>query len=84
MNKDGVIRLNIIYFPGWRGFIDREETTISYINDKGVIEINVPKGKHTVRFSFGETSTRLISDIITLASFIALLILIFKKKYEIS
>lgn len=64
--------INMVYFPGWKVNIDRENIPIDYQN-KGLIDFEVPKGQHEVVVSFSETPIRLGSDIISLLSFLALL-----------
>lgn len=66
LSENSVIRINNIYYPGWKVAINGNNTPISYNNDLGVMEINVPKGKFLVVASFGETNIRMISDLISL------------------
>lgn len=66
--ETGKIRLNTIYYPGWRAFIDDQETEINYDNEKGVMEIIVPQGKHRVEFVFGETFLRMAANLVSLSS----------------
>jgi hypothetical protein len=77
------IKINTIYYPGWKINIDNVNTKISYDNPQGVMEISIPTGHHIVIASFTETPLRLTSDIISLISLLIALIL-FKKKYAIS
>ena len=67
------VRVNTIYYPGWKAYVDKKSTNISYANDKGVMEIIVPSGRHVVEVGFGETPIRLVSDIISIASFFSIL-----------
>lgn len=72
----GWVRINTIYFPGWKVKVDNNDAVISYANDQGVIEIFVSKGSHFIRANFEETFLRLLSDIVSFASIIIILILI--------
>lgn len=76
--SDSKVRINTIYFPGWKAFIDSKESPISFNNDKGVMEINVPKGEHDIKSVFSETPSRLISNLISLAGLIGLVVLTVK------
>jgi len=67
------VRINTIYYPGWKAYVDKKSTNISYANEKGIMEINVPSGRHLVEAGFGETPVRLASDIISIASFFSIL-----------
>lgn len=63
-----IIRVNVIYYPGWQVLIDGEVTKFSYQNEKGVIEIPVKEGEHQILVEFRETPFRAFSDIISLAT----------------
>jgi len=79
------VRVNTIYYPGWKVYVDNKEVQISYGNEHGVMDIPIPSGKHLVRANFTETPLRLISNTISLLSFFVLLLLIVKRnKYEFS
>lgn len=73
--EDSVVRANTIYYPGWKAFLDNKITDISYKNEKGLMDIQIPKGKHFVKLVFGETPMRLGSDIISIGSLLGLLII---------
>lgn len=70
------VKINTIYYPGWKISVDGLNTGISYNNKQGVMEISVSPGKHVVLAKFGETTLRLISDWISLFSFFVVLLLI--------
>jgi hypothetical protein len=82
---DAKIKINTIYYPGWKITIDENDAAISYNNNQGVIEISVPSGNHVVNGSFGETPMRLVADMISLISLVVLAFFTFvKNKYEFS
>ncbi len=69
------VRVNTLYYPGWRVFVDGKERVVNYENSKGVISFKLfPEDKH-VKLVFQETTLRLIADIISFFSFLGLLIL---------
>lgn len=72
---------NTIYYPGWKVYINGNETPIEFqdVNHKGFITFNTPIGKNEVKVVFEETKIRLISDIISLVSVIAVGLLLLKK-----
>lgn len=81
--KDSVhIRLNILYWPGWTLFVDNKQTAFSYANQKGVIEIIVPKGSHQVKAVFGETHLRLVADGISVVGLFILIYMSFPRRRE--
>lgn len=50
-NKDAVLFLSEVYYPGWKAFVDGKETTI-YRADYTFRAIVVPSGFHTVVFRY--------------------------------
>jgi hypothetical protein len=78
------IKINTIYYPGWKVYVDKSEAKITYNNDQGIMEISIPAGKHYVNANFGETRLRLISDIISLLAFLLVLSsVLMKNKFAI-
>ena len=69
-------RLNTFNFPGWQASLDGKLIKIIDNNDYKLITVNVPKGNHSLLFSFKDTLVRKIGDIISVIAII--LILIFK------
>lgn len=78
-NNAGV-RINTVYFPGWKASLDGKDMQISYSNENGIIMIDVPHGQHEVLVSFGETPIRLLGDVVSLLSLVALFAIKIKRK----
>lgn len=66
--KKSVIKINVIYFPGWEVNIGGKDVEISYANDHGLIYLEIPEGQHKVQLNFKETGVRLASDLISAAT----------------
>jgi len=78
----GTVRLNILYFPGWRVYLDNHELIEKrefYIasgeknkpgekEETGVIDVPIPQGRHVISARFSETPIRLVGDGISLLS----------------
>ena len=62
------------------GYIDGKQSSINYTNKHGLIQFFVSPGKHTVIAKFGETTFRLICDIISLMSIFIIIFLSFLPK----
>ncbi len=64
------------YFPGWRVNIDGKSTPISFQDAswRGEIVFLISPGKHTVEVIFKESKLRFIADMVTIASFLSLLL----------
>ncbi|MDP3940875.1 MAG: hypothetical protein Q8Q49_01055 [bacterium] len=75
-DKSSRIEVKTIDFPGWEATIDSKKTEISHTNPLGVIELRVPPGFHDVQVVFKETFLRRISNLITLVSFVTLVVLL--------
>jgi hypothetical protein len=81
-SKPSTVRVNVIYFPGWVASVDGINTSINYQNKGGVMEINVPKGQHSVIIRYKEIDDHLFADIISLIGIIALAgLFIWERKY---
>lgn len=78
--KEGKVRVNTIYYPGWKMWIDGKENKIDYSN--GLVEFAMDKGRKKVVLYFLETPFRLISNMISLISFNILLFLFFVRFKE--
>ncbi|MFH1832958.1 MAG: 6-pyruvoyl-tetrahydropterin synthase-related protein [Candidatus Levyibacteriota bacterium] len=77
------VRINTIYYPGWKAFINGKESAIEYNNDFGVMDLSIPKGEHKIEFNFSETPLRLFADIISILSLLTLFLVtkIYKSKF---
>ena len=71
---DTVFRINTIYYPGWKVYLDNELIKDSHSNPKGVMEIPASKYRSHVSLYFGETITRTVANSL---SIIAILVLFF-------
>lgn len=76
LSKSQIIRINTIYYPGWDLFVDGKSAKISYFNKLGVMDLYLSSGLHIVKGTFGETSLRFISDLISIAAISILLVVL--------
>lgn len=69
-------QINTFYFPGWKVFANGRQFSIDPARDKinGTMIVDLQKGEHKVVAKFGETPVRLISDIISAASWLVLIV----------
>jgi hypothetical protein len=72
--KDEIIRINTIYYSGWKISVDGINTKINYNNQFGVIDLQVNAGQHFVKGEFKETPLRLLSDLISFFSILGLIV----------
>ncbi|MBI5449391.1 hypothetical protein HY948_03700 [Candidatus Gottesmanbacteria bacterium] len=80
MKEDAMVRVNILYFPGWVVMIDGKKQAIDYKKD-GTISFLVGKGSHIIRVLFTETPVRVGADLLSLASLLYLSGLSILKRY---
>ncbi|HEX8965486.1 MAG TPA: hypothetical protein VF820_03595, partial [Patescibacteria group bacterium] len=76
-NKTNVRMLeNTLYFPGWRVLVDSVQIPIQFQDEqyRGLMTFMVPQGNHTVQIVFGESKLRLISDAVSVISFVIVII----------
>lgn len=72
------LRINTIYYPGWKIFDNSSEVNFSYNNNYGVMDATIGKGSHHIIALFSETRLRILSDLISLASVFLVVIFLFK------
>lgn len=78
------IIINMIYYPGWKAYINNKETSINFNNKKCLISLALPKGESNVVLTFSETPFRLFADALSIFSFISLLFVSFQVKRYIN
>ncbi|MDO8659098.1 MAG: YfhO family protein [Candidatus Parcubacteria bacterium] len=78
-NTPQMLFLSDNYYPGWKAYVDNKETKI-YRTDYTFRSIYLPKGNHTVVFTYKPLSFQ-IGLIITLGSLSLLLVVIFYPIY---
>jgi hypothetical protein len=69
--ESALLRLNMIYFPGWQVRVDGERRPLSYDNPHGLIEVLLSEGTHGVEVLLGPTPVRRVAAILTLLSLLA-------------
>lgn len=68
-----IVCFHHFYFPGWKVFIDGQETAIHPENPYGLIVFAVPPGVHDVRITFGHTPVRVAGELISWLTVLCLL-----------
>jgi len=77
-DHDSVVELAHIYYPGWKVFVNGEQETIDYSNDRGLMRVNLAEGKSLVEFKFLRTPLRLFAELLSLASLLTVAFLFIK------
>ena len=77
-DEDIRLDVNILYFPGWKIFVDGQENKFKYAGEKGIMRVDLGKGYHMAEARFSEPPMAVIGDFISVISFIILIIIIKK------
>jgi hypothetical protein len=72
------LTLAIADYPGWQLYLDEQELAHDQ-QEQGLITTEVPPGQHYVAAKFHPTPLRLVSDIISAVSLLAVLALVYAK-----
>lgn len=64
--------MNVLYYPGWVGYVDGQAERIRPSERSGLIAIDVPQGQHTVELRYAGTTAQHAGDWISIGSAIAL------------
>jgi uncharacterized membrane protein YfhO len=75
-NSPIILRIRTFYFPGWRAYIDDQETSLRKEDGTGAIIIEVPEGHHSLKLVFADTPVRCYPKIIALVSFLAVFVIL--------
>jgi len=63
--RETLLRLFLFDFPGWRAYVDGQETPITIAKPEGLITLKVPAGEHEVLLRFADTPPRTAGWIVT-------------------
>jgi len=66
------VRVNTVYYPGWDAIVNNQKVEVDYTNEKGVIELMIPKGESNIELKFSETPLRLFADLLSIISILFL------------
>ena len=63
--------VDTIYFPGWKVKVDHQSVPIDYHNKYGLINFNLPQGKHQVIIKYARSPVHLASELISIVAILA-------------
>ncbi len=83
-NSHTILRLSQYYFPDWKIFIDGKETKVEYENNSlGLMTIILGKGNHTIEGRLYDTQIRFLSNLLSFAALIILILFFLSKLKKI-
>ena len=65
METPGVVRIHELYFPGWQVFVDGEPAAAGISQPHGLLEVQVPAGRHRIDARMGATPARTAGAVIS-------------------
>lgn len=80
--KDSEVIINNHYFPGWKAYVDGNETGIKILEPLGNMSVPVLAGEHKISVRFSETFIRSLADKISLFSIIIIFLSPFFRKFK--
>ncbi|MBI3985156.1 MAG: glycosyltransferase family 39 protein [Candidatus Levybacteria bacterium] len=72
LKKDNMLIENTLYFPGWNAYADDNALKV-FPDEKGVISIDLPRGKYTLILKYEDLLPLKIAKTISLAPFIGII-----------
>lgn len=76
--RETLLRLFLFYFPGWKAYVNGQETPITLANPEGFITLRVPAGEHEVLLSFEDTPPRTAGWFIAGISLVVFLVAVWR------
>ena len=70
------VRFNTLWFPGWQVYLDGDPVASSASSPQGLIELDIPAGKHAIKLSFGSTPVRDLANGLSIAALLLCLVLV--------
>jgi len=67
------LRFHTFYFPGWRVYLDGQETAVYPSGDLALLSVDVPQGEHDVLVRFEDTPPRLVGSLVSLFTALGLM-----------
>lgn len=71
----GVVRVNLLYFPGWQARMDGTPVAMRVAPPYGLIDLDVPAGEHELSIIMGATPARRLGTLISWLTLVAVLAL---------
>lgn len=72
ISNDGVIHLNLAYFPSWRAYLNTQEVPI--VPTYRGMNVSIPQGKGVLELKFEQTPIEVFGNTLSLIAFLAVFI----------
>lgn len=74
------LRIYTAYFPGWIAKTNGQSLDTKPATDLGIVSVDVPSGKHTIKLAFEDTLVRKLAKLSSLISLLAIIFLMVRIK----
>ncbi len=64
MAAPGTVRVNLLYFPGWRATVDGQPAALRVAPPYGLIDLDLPAGEHEIALWMGSTPARRLGTLL--------------------
>ena len=83
-SDNAIVQFPIVYFPNWTVYRNSSQDPypISYDNELGLIQVDIPKGANLLQLWFENTQIRTVANLITLLSSGAVIVLLSTEKIK--
>jgi hypothetical protein len=68
--------LSQYYFPGWEVYVNNSKVNIDYLNDLGLMTVDLPAGQSTLKARLSNTPVRAVSNLLTVISMVFLVYIV--------
>ncbi len=71
--EGGGLAFPILYWPGWRAWVDGEPVDVGPVDGSGYLALAAPPGEHIVLLKLGRTPVRIVTEVISLCALVVLI-----------
>ncbi|MCJ7737355.1 MAG: hypothetical protein MUQ10_08600, partial [Anaerolineae bacterium] len=72
----GTIAFPLLYWPGWRGYVDNQPVDVEPVQGSGYLSLDVPAGTHLVDLRLERTWVRTVAECLSFATLLGILAIV--------
>jgi len=72
----GTIAFPLLYWPGWRGYVDNQPVSVEPVQGSGYLSLDVPAGPHVIDLRLERTWVRAVAECLSLVTLLGILAVI--------
>ena len=78
VGREKDIGVGILYFPGWKAYVDNQPVKTTIIEPSGIFSFLIPPGSHLVSIKFEDTIIRKVGNYLSLITVFILFFFFFR------